>query len=91
MLYAGNDLNDGRTDRRNSPEECQILCQRTSGCVGWEWGSYGGDACWVKSKLESPKIVSSALGLVAGKRNSSKTKPGKVVIAINWVPLAKVG
>ena len=88
MQYAGNDLNDGKTDRRNSPEECQILCQRTSGCVGWEWGSYGGDACWVKSKLGSPQHQT---GLVAGKRDSCKTKSGKVVIAINWVPLAKVG
>ena len=67
VQYDGHDLNNGTMDKRDSPEECQELCQATLGCVGWEWGQ-DGDNCRVMYRMDNRQ--DNVMGLVSGRRDS---------------------
>ena len=58
IAYPGNDLNgqDAKGQgKRDSPEECQQLCQETPGCNAFTYRPVG---CWMKS-TKAPGIKSS--------------------------------
>jgi len=78
VAYPGNDLNNGRKSKKESPEECQALCKTFKKCNGWTWGA-DGDDCWVKKKLEKGKRTKNHPNRVSGTRNScpgSSSGPG---------------
>ena len=67
VAYPGNDLNNGKEHRRETPEQCQELCKETPRCFGWTWGA-SGDHCWVKHTLGNKR--EGVEGRVSGKKNS---------------------
>ena len=68
MDYQACGLKDGELDTPNieTPEECQLLCQATAGCLGFTWVR-DWHKCHLKECLPIP-IDGSKIGCVSGPR-----------------------